>query len=52
MKSINRKGRKGFKQRSQRADLKGFFFVCFTPSLCALWLKETSLVLLTQKFID
>jgi hypothetical protein len=40
-KSINRRGRQGFAQRSQKAELHSFNFADFAISLCALRLKKT-----------
>jgi hypothetical protein len=40
-KSINRKGRKEFAQRSQRTELQGFVFAYFAPALRTLRLKRT-----------
>jgi len=39
LKSINRKERKGYTQRSQRAKYQGFDFATFAPSLITLRLK-------------
>jgi hypothetical protein len=39
LKSINHKGHKGITQRSQSAELQGYVFVNFEPSLSSLWLN-------------
>ena len=48
VKSINRKGRKDFPQRSQRAEISVFNFVHFATSLFALGLKR--ILKLSQSF--